>query len=71
MVALNRQQRRIEALNRQQRRIEAGVNKRGLHKPKVGRKMILVYGKNKLHHFLQPITQKNGRIKFIKHTLPA
>lgn len=58
-------------LNRAQKRKEAGVNKRGLHKPKVGTKMLLVYGTKKYWHFLQPIQLKNGKTKYISQTIPA
>lgn len=58
-------------LNRAQRRKDNGVNKRGLHKPKLGTKMLLVYGTSKFYHFVQTIKLKNGKTRYITHTIPA
>lgn len=60
--------------NRAQRRKNAGVNKRGLHQPKDGLKMILIYGIHKYLHFVQkvPIKNKHKQIigfKKITHTV--
>lgn len=60
--------------NRAQRRKEAGVNKRGLHQPKEGIKMLIIYGVHKYLHFLQkvPIKNKHHQIigyKKITHTV--
>ncbi|WP_418124300.1 hypothetical protein ACNFU2_06635 [Chryseobacterium sp. PTM-20240506] len=59
--------------NRRQRRIDSGVNKRTLHKPKEGQKMLLVIDKIKWKHFIQkiPVKNKAGEIisfNIIKHT---
>lgn len=59
--------------NRYQRRIDSGVNKRTLHKPKVGRKMLLIIDNIKWRHFIQkiPVKNKAGEIigyKVVKHT---
>lgn len=59
--------------NRSQRRIDAGVNKRTLHKPKEGKKMLLVINNIKWRHFIQkiPVRNKSGEIiryNVVKHT---
>jgi len=59
--------------NRHQRRIDCGVNKRTLHKPREGRKMLLVIDNIKWRHFIQKIPVKNKageiiRYNVIKHT---
>jgi hypothetical protein len=59
--------------NRHQRRIDAGVNKRTLHKPKQGRKMLLIIDNIKWRHFIQkiPVKNKAGEIigyNVVKHT---
>ena len=50
--------------NRAQRRKDCGINKRGVHKPKEGRSMLLVTGTLKWKHYLQqiPLKDASGRI---------
>ena len=60
--------------NRAQRRKDAGVNKRGLHQPKEGQKLILIYGVHKYLHFVQKVPIKNNNkeiigFKKINHTV--
>lgn len=60
--------------NRAQRRKDVGINKKGLHKPKEGQKMILIYGVLKYLHFVQKVLIKNKykqviRFKKINHTV--
>lgn len=55
-------------MNRAQRRKDAGINKRGLHKPKEGRYLLLVYGTQKWAHYTQRVPMKDGSFRTIKHT---
>ena len=54
--------------NRAQRRKDAGVNKRGLHQPQEGKKMLIIYGVHKYLHFVQKVPIKNKRNDIIFST---
>jgi len=46
--------------NRAQRRKDAGINKRGIHKPKEGRTMLIIAGTLKWKHYIQKIPLKDA-----------
>ena len=59
--------------NRSKRRKDAGINKRGLHKPKTGESLLLIFKNLKFRHYRQivPVKDEKGFVigtKEIIHT---